>query len=221
MSKRSENAKRRNANQDNLLQKEMERFEKEHNKEMTSILLERQMAKQAMSDIRRHRASSLLAVRVVMHDSTILSDRVNGFQILSKKSHSDNTQNQVESALQISEHHEDIALVKPFLPEAVAKAPTAFPLKCSENVALLGLAQKHFRKAQEILPEMIISGGTRRARRLSRKVQQIIARIPKTILLHKEKCSNRLSSEKRQRIAGFILLSKMLLHYKKVMGRNQ
>ena len=55
MSKRNEDAKRRNANEDNLLQLEMDRFEREHNKEMKTILQEKQIAKEAMSDIRRHR----------------------------------------------------------------------------------------------------------------------------------------------------------------------
>ena len=69
MSKRNEDAKRRNANEDNLLQLEMDRFEREHNKEMKTILQEKQIAKEAMSDIRRHRTSSLLTARLTSQNS--------------------------------------------------------------------------------------------------------------------------------------------------------
>ena len=69
MSTRNEKAKRLNANEDNLLQMEMERFQKQHNKEMKSIILERQTAKEAMSGVRRQRASSLLVARMVLQET--------------------------------------------------------------------------------------------------------------------------------------------------------
>ena len=73
MSKRNENAKRLNTNEDNLLQLEKERFEKEHNKQMKSIFQERQIAKEAMSDIRRHRAHALLTARMVSQENELNS----------------------------------------------------------------------------------------------------------------------------------------------------
>ena len=69
MSTRNEKAKRLNANEDNLLQMEMERFQKQHNKEMKSIILEKQTAKEAMSGVRRQRASSLLVARMVLQET--------------------------------------------------------------------------------------------------------------------------------------------------------
>lgn len=73
MSKRNENAKRLNTNEDNLLQLEKERFEKEHNKQMKSIFQEKQVAKEAMSDIRRHRAHALLTARMVSQENELNS----------------------------------------------------------------------------------------------------------------------------------------------------
>ena len=143
MSKRNENAKRRNANQDNLLQQEMDRFEKQHNREMKSILQERQMAQEAMSDIRRHRASSLLAARMVLHDNAILNDRVNSFPTLSEKSYSENKQTQISGDWQSSsETHGATSVGKPCLMhgmERITRSPNVLRRKCSENfnIALL------------------------------------------------------------------------------------
>lgn len=143
ISKRNENAKRRNANQDNLLQQEMDRFEKQHNREMKSILQERQMAQEAMSDIRRHRASSSLAARMVLHDNAILNDRVNSFPTLSEKSYSENKQTQISGDWQSSsETHGATSVGKPCLMrgmEGITRSPNALRRKCSENfnIALL------------------------------------------------------------------------------------
>ena len=137
MSKRNENAKRRNANQDNLLQQEMDRFEKQHNREMKSILQERQMAKEAMTNIRRHRASSLLAARMVLHDNAILNDRVNSFSTLSEKSYSENKQTQISGDLQSSsEAHGEPYVGKPCLMhgmEGITRSPNVLRRKRSEN----------------------------------------------------------------------------------------
>ena len=66
MNKGNENTKRRNANEENLLQKEMVRFEKEHEKAMKRIFRGRQVAKEALSEIRKLRAASLLASRNII-----------------------------------------------------------------------------------------------------------------------------------------------------------
>lgn len=101
-SKRNESAKRRNATEDNLLQLEMRRFERQHNKEMKSILIEWYRAKEAMGNIRRQRTSSLLAVRMGLHDTSTLNDRISSFPSFSEKSHSENKQTQVSSESQSS-----------------------------------------------------------------------------------------------------------------------
>lgn len=77
LSKRDEKAKRLNAKEGNLLQMEVERFEKQHNKEMKNILLERQIAKETMSDIRRQRTSSLLAARAVLQENDVSNNNNN------------------------------------------------------------------------------------------------------------------------------------------------
>ena len=120
LSKRNEKAKRRNANEDNLLQLEMNRFEKEHNKEMKSILLERQIAKEAMSDFRRHRVSSLLAVRLVLDNS---------LSSLSTKSCTETKPNHISCELQNYESREEI----PYLSDTVKKTFNVFRQNNSEN----------------------------------------------------------------------------------------
>lgn len=99
MSKRNEKAKRLNANEDNLLQMEMERFEKQHNKEMKSILLERQTVKEAMSGVRRQRASSLLAARMVLLETNALNNCSDNSPTLSEKVFCEAKQNQVSSKM--------------------------------------------------------------------------------------------------------------------------
>lgn len=98
MSTRNEKAKRLNANEDNLLQMEMERFQKQHNKEMKSIILEKQTAKEAMSGVRCQRASSLLAARMVLQETDALNNNSNS-QALSVKVFCEAKQNQVPSKM--------------------------------------------------------------------------------------------------------------------------
>lgn len=99
MSKRNEKAKRLNANEDNLLRMEMERFQKQHNKEMKSIILERQTAKEAISDVRRQRASSMLTTRKLLHETKAPDDRSDNSTALSEKVFRDAKQNQVSSKM--------------------------------------------------------------------------------------------------------------------------
>ena len=104
MSTRNEKAKRLNANEDNLLQIEMERFQKQHNKEMKSIILERQTAKEAMSGVRRQRASALLVAQMVLQET----NRSDNFPALSEKAACEAKQNQVSSKMvQGLDTHED------------------------------------------------------------------------------------------------------------------
>ena len=96
MSTRNEKAKRLNANEENLLQMEMERFQKQHNKEMKSIILEKQTAKEAMSGVRRQRVSSLLVARMILQETDALNNRSNS-PTLSEKVFCEAKQNQVSS----------------------------------------------------------------------------------------------------------------------------
>ena len=156
-SKRSESARRRNANQDNMLQQEMDRFERQHNKEMKSIFQERQTAKEAMT--RSHRASSLLAARKILHDKTILKDRVNSFLTLCEKSYSENKQTQISGDLQSSPetHGRDNPVAKPCLMHGmggITKRPNALRRKCSENfnTALLSSRNDMLRRSRARAP---------------------------------------------------------------------
>lgn len=99
MSARNEKAKRLNANEDNLLQMEMERFQKQHNKEMKNIILEKQTAKEAISGVRRQRASSLLVARMVLQETDALNNRSNSPALSEKVFCDEAKQNQVSSKL--------------------------------------------------------------------------------------------------------------------------
>lgn len=163
MSKGSENAKRRNVNQDNLLQMEMGRFEKQHNKEMKSILLERQMAKEAMSDIRRHRASSLLAARMGLHQSNTITDSVNSFSTSPAKSFSKNKQNRISSELQTSDAKEETSPAKSPMQEALTKTSETFTLlrrTCTENLNNILLPSRNDNFGRCRMRSQTISEGT-------------------------------------------------------------
>lgn len=99
MSTRNEKAKRLNANEDNLLRMEMERFQKQHNKEMKSIILERQIAKEAISDVRRQRASSVLTTRKLLHETKAPDDWSDNSPALSDKVFREAKQSQVSSQM--------------------------------------------------------------------------------------------------------------------------
>ena len=99
MSTRNEKAKRLNANEDNLLQMEMERFQKQHNKEMKSIILEKHSAKEAMSGVRLQRASSLLAARMVLQKTNALNNRSDNSPRVSENAFCEPKQNQVSSEM--------------------------------------------------------------------------------------------------------------------------
>lgn len=133
MSKRNEKAKRLNANEDNLLQKEMDRFEKQHNREMKSILLERQVAKEAMSDIRRHRASSLLAARMVLQENNALNNdhTVDNSPTLPTEVYCETKLNRLASKTRkSSETHE---IMPPVRPKLTQKSQSGLDWKFSEN----------------------------------------------------------------------------------------
>lgn len=85
MSTRNEKARRLNANEDNLLQMEMARFQKQHNKEMKSIILEKQTAKEAMNGVRRQKACSLLVARMVLQETNALNNCSVNSSVLSEK----------------------------------------------------------------------------------------------------------------------------------------
>ena len=132
-SKRGEKAKRLNANEDNLLQMEMERFKKQHNKEMKNILLEKQMAKEAMSDIRRHRASSLLAARRVLPENNACTNNTISSPTLSPKLNPEIMANRLKHS---SETQQDMLQIRqPCLPNSTQKSPNV-ERKFSEDVAM-------------------------------------------------------------------------------------
>ena len=66
---------------------------------MKNIILERQTAKEAMSDVRRQRASSLLAARRVLQETNALDDRSDNSSALSEKVFSEAKQNKVSSKM--------------------------------------------------------------------------------------------------------------------------
>lgn len=99
MSTRNEKAKRLNANEDNLLRMEMERFQKQHNKEMKSIILEGQTAKEAISDVRRQRASSVLTTRKLLHETKAPDDRSDNSPALFEKVFCQAKKSQVSSKM--------------------------------------------------------------------------------------------------------------------------
>jgi len=99
MSTRNEKAKRLNANEDNLLRMEMERFQKQHNKEMKSIILEGQTAKEAISDARRQRAPSMVTTRKLFHETKEPDDRSDNSPALFEKVFCQAKKSQVSSKI--------------------------------------------------------------------------------------------------------------------------
>lgn len=99
MSTRNEKARRLNANEDNLLQMEMARFQKQHNKEMKSIILEKQTAKEAMNGVRRQKACSLLVARMVLQETNALNNCSVNSSVLSEKAACEAKHNQVSSKM--------------------------------------------------------------------------------------------------------------------------
>ena len=139
LSKRDEKAKRLNAKEGNLLQMEVERFEKQHNKEMKNILLERQIAKETMSDIRRQRTSSLLAARAVLQENDVSNNNNN---TISSPTLAAKRNSEIKASLplslisQSSEAQEDVAHIrKPHLPHFIQRSPH-IERKISEDVAV-------------------------------------------------------------------------------------
>ena len=154
MSKRSEKAKRLNANEDNLLQKEMERFEKQHNKEMKNILLERQVAKEVMGDLRRYRASSLLAAQMALQEDNASNNHSdipqrNDLFGRSRTPAQTFTEGTTTSKMtQSSETHEDLPLLgKTFLPSPAQKMSNINP-KSVGNLSEPLLASKIDKQGQ-------------------------------------------------------------------------
>lgn len=144
MSKRNEKAERLNANEDNLLQMEMERFEKQHNKEMKSILLERQTAKEAMNGVRRHRASSLLAARMVLQKTNALNNRSDNSPALSEKVFCEAKQNQVSSKMvpDLENDEDRSSLWKTCLPNPTQKE-SDLGRECLDNCNVTSLPSKN------------------------------------------------------------------------------
>ena len=141
LSKRAEKAKRLNANEDNLLQMEIERFEKEHNKEMKNIRLERQIAEETINDIRRHRKSSLLAARMVLQENNAVNNNTHNNTLssptLAAKGNSEIKASWPASRFaHNSEAQGNVAHIrKPHLPDVIQRS-LSIERKFSEDVAV-------------------------------------------------------------------------------------